>query len=487
MHYIPTADRQQFTFLQSLDDLVSAEHPVRIIDEIVESIIAANPEGFSIKGQSNVGRRAYSPNTMVKLYIYGYINGISSSRKLETETHRNIELIWLLGDLRPDFKTIADYRKDNGEQIKRLTIKFREFLRDRGFIKGKRVAVDGTKVKAYTNRDMITMEKIERRINTINNNIEDYLQRLMENDLKEDLMEQFGGEDGSEINQELVDKIAELEERVRELEEQKKYLEDNARERMSPADPDAELMLSRDGKIPSYNVQLMVDDEHKLIAGTLVTTAPNDSDQLVASLETLEEELAITPEEILADKGYGNFAAIEEVEGNEKTSCYIPIIKNHYAQDAIRFRHDKSRDEYKCSEGGRLVLRSRNKVKRGQIYDVYQGIECDKCRLREKCTSSPRGRILHRAQNESWRQAYLGKLKSPRGKANINRRKCLVEHPIGTLRYWMGKIPLLLRGKVKVAIEIDIYATAYNLKRLINIESHHKLRESIREYGWSLS
>ena len=171
MHCIKPADRQQFTFMQSLDDLVGPDTPVRVIDAIVDAIIEKNPEAFSAKGQSPLGRRAYNPGTFLKLYIYGYLNGISSSRKLEIEAHRNIELIWLLGNLRPDFKTIADYRKDNGDEIKLLTRRFREFLRDQGLIGGKRVGIDGTRVKANADRIILTDNKIERLIKSINEKI----------------------------------------------------------------------------------------------------------------------------------------------------------------------------------------------------------------------------------------------------------------------------------------------------------------------------
>ncbi|MBE9542481.1 MAG: transposase, partial [Proteobacteria bacterium] len=197
MHYIKAADRQQFTFIQVLDDLVGPDNPVRVIDTIVDAILEKNPQNFSDKGQSPLGRRAYSPGTFLKLYIYGYLNGISSSRKLETETHRNIELIWLLGNLKPDFKTIADYRKDNGKEIKLLTRRFREFLRDQGLIRGKTVGIDGTRVKANADRSMLTAKKIERRIKSINEKIEDYLGRLMENDKREDILDELDVEDGS--------------------------------------------------------------------------------------------------------------------------------------------------------------------------------------------------------------------------------------------------------------------------------------------------
>ena len=485
MHFIKPEDRQQFTFMQSLDDLVGLDNPVRVIDAIVDAIIERKPEDFSDKGQSPLGRRAYSPGTFLKLYVYGYLNGISSSRKLEIEAHRNIELIWLLGNLRPDFKTIADYRKDNGEEIKLLTRRFREFLRDQGFIRGKTVGIDGTRVKANADRSMLTARKIERRIKSINEKIEDYLGRLMENDKRDDILDELAAEDGSEINQELIDKIAELEERLRGLGEQKEILDKESRGEVSPSDPDARLMKSRDGKIPAYNIQLAVDDENKLITGSMVSTEPVDQGLLEPVLKNVKEELGIEPEEVLGDKGYASFTAIEKVESGGKTTCYIPLSKHKNDKNPIRFSYNEKKDEFICERGKSLALKTKNKFHHGQYMDVYQGIECEGCPVSTQCTSSKYGRIIQRPHNQSWREAYRQRLETVLGKSKVKLRKSLVEHPFGTIRSWMGKIPLLLRGREKVDTEINIYTTAYNIKRLISLKGSTELIEMINRYDWA--
>ena len=485
MHFIKAEDRQQFTFMQSLDDLVGPDNPVRVIDAIVDAIIERNPEDFSDKGQSPLGRRAYRPGTFLKLYIYGYLNGISSSRKLEIEAHRNIELIWLLGNLRPDFKTIADYRKDNGDEIKLLTRRFRQFLRDQGFIRGKTVGVDGTRVKANADRSMLTARKIERRVKSINEKIEDYLGRLMDNDKRDDILDQLDAEDGSEINQELIDKIAELEERLRSLGEQKETLNKESRGEVSPSDPDARLMKSRDGKIPAYNVQLVVDDKNKLITGSMVSTEPNDQELLEPVLKNVKEELGIEPEEVLGDKGYASFTAIEKVESSGRTTCYIPLSKHKNDKNPIRFSYNEKKDEFICEWGKSLPLKAKNKFHHGQYMDVYQGIECEGCPVSTQCTSSKYGRIIQRPHNQSWREAYRQRLEQTLGKSKVKLRKSLVEHPFGTIRYWMGKIPLLLRGREKVDTEINIYTTAYNIKRLISLKGSTELIEMINRYDWA--
>ena len=485
MHYINPEDRHQFRFMQTLDNLVASKHYVRLIDLIVEEVVTANPDQFSRKGQLPVGRKAYRPQTLLKLYIYGYLNSISSSRKLEKETHRNIEVIWLLGHLSPDHKTISNYRKDNGEQIKLVTRKFREFLRDHGYIKGKIVATDGTRVKANAARDMVTRKKILRRLEKLEVKLDDYLQKLAENDIREDVSEEFDEE--GVVNEDLINKICELQKKIEELERQKKELDTREVKQLSLSDPESRLMKSPDGMIPAYNVQLTVDATHQMIADSEVASDPVDQDLLEFMLKSLQEELNITPEISLTDKGYFSFTQIEKVEKNTPTKCYVPLPDKRSERKEIQFTYNASKDEYRCSQGKRLVLKHKDKNKRGQLYDVYQGVECEGCEKRAICTQSKYGRILHRAQNEAWRQRYRRRIKSPFGKRVLNLRKNLVEHPIVTIRYWMGKIPLLLRGSLKVSTEINLYTTAYNLRRLISITPFMDLMQIIEDYDWKIA
>jgi len=191
MHLIPPKDRYQTTFFTSLDSLVESNNPVRIIDAFVSMIIQNNPEKFQYRGLREVGRKAYSSSTYLKLFIYGYLNSIQSSRKLETETHRNIELKWLLGDLQPDHKSISDYRKHNSSQIKQIAIDFRRFLKSKGYIRRKKVAIDGTKVKAYSNRDMLTMKKIERRLSNLEMELDRYIEHLSRADIEDDIYDEI--------------------------------------------------------------------------------------------------------------------------------------------------------------------------------------------------------------------------------------------------------------------------------------------------------
>ena len=398
MHYIQPVDRTQFTFLQSLDDLVAPTHYVRLLDTLVDSVIEANPEAFTYKGQSHIGRRAYSPGTMLKLYLYGYLNGIKSSRRLERESHRNIEVIWLLGNLSPDHKSIADYRKDKGDSIKFITTEFRRFLKANGYIKGKLIAIDGTKVKASANRDMLTPEKIELRLKGLDKKIEDYLQLLMANDDHED---RFDDDFSGSGNEELLEKVAALSRKVEELEKSKQLLEKQSRSNLSPSDSDAQLMKSRDGMIPAYNVQTAVDEAHGMIAHSEVFTTPTDISLLEPMLTSLAEEMQIIPDAAVTDCGYEDMDQIQEIEDRQPTKCYV-ALKKQKKNSKISFSFDNKKNEYRCSQGKRLPLKQKNKLKRGKLCNVYQGIECEGCPLRSDCTTSKYGRIIHRYHNHDW-------------------------------------------------------------------------------------
>lgn len=485
MKYIEPADRNQFELMSSLDDLVSENHPVRIIDKIVDLIVSSDKQRFQKESQTEAGRPSYQDSTHIKLYLYGYFNGISSSRKLEVETYRNKEVIWLLGNLRPDHWTISNYRKENGDNIKYVTKKFREFLKDNGYIKLKTVAIDGSKVKAYTNREMLTVEKITRRLEGIDKKVEEYLSKIAENDSRDEAIEETGLDGIENINEKYLSKIAELQEQVEQLEKQKQILEQEGRKYISASDPEARLMKSRDGKIPAYNVQIAVDSENKMIADSEVVTDQTDLGQLPKVIESIKEELGQVPEEVIADKGYNTPDLIEAIEKKEEgLQIFVSQEMTSRDKEEIKFKYDEEKDEYECSEGKRLVLVQRNKKKNKSLANVYLGIQCEGCPLRGQCTSSKKGRILHRYTNQKWRDDYKTKMLSKLAKSKASIRKTIVEHPFGTIKYLMGKIPLLLRGLEKVKTEINIYTTVYNLKRLINIKPFEDLLMQIENYKW---
>jgi len=486
MHFVKPIDRNQSLLFSSLDAFVPRNHPVRIIDAIIGNIVKSNPGKFKYKGNNNVGRRAYSAETMLKLFLYGYLNSISSSRKLEVETHRNIELKWLLGNLQPDHKTIANYRKDNNQHIKLMTIEFRNFLKANNFIKGKTVVVDGSKVKANANREMLTIEKIERRLSNLDNNLKKYLDKLAEKDVCEDIADDENNNNKADsINDNLVEKIIMLKSKIEKLEKTKQKIEESGKKYFSTTDPDANLMRSRNGKIPAYNVQIATDSENHMIAESQVSISPTDKNELTPLLESLKENMGIEAEIASADKGYYNPKEIQKIEEILSTKCFIPWERIN--DNGISFDYIEDRDEYICFLGKPLVLKEKNKPRGKRVADVYQGTKCDDCPIRSKCTKAKNGRILHRYHDHAWCRSYKNRIKSNLGKEKIKERKNIVEHCFGTIKYWMGQIPIFLRGKEKVQTEINIYVTAYNLKRLINIENFDNLMKIINEYQWKIA
>ncbi len=507
MRFVQPADRTQFVMMNSLDDLVASDHPVRLIDSVVEQIVKSNPEEFGTdRVDSDPGRPAFSPQTLLKLFLYGYLINCRASRKLEAETKRNIELIWLLGTLSPDHWVIAQYRKLHGGQIRTATKAFRQFLHAHGYIRAKRVAVDGTKIRANARREMLTVEKIEKRLEHLDDQLEEYLSKLAENDIRDDLAEELetvrsndgpSGEGGSGASEHrhLIDKIVALEKQIEELNAHRETLHDSERRYLSPTDPDASLMKTGEGKRASYNVQSAVDEAHHMIAATEVVTDAVDAKALPGIVNAVTEELGVTPHEIIADKGYYTPDLIEQVEMETGTTCYIPPQSPTHDQEEepqasaspITFHYDQSTDRYTCSEGKPLVLRQKNMRSRSTVVNVYRGTECGACSLRSQCTTSATARSVFRYHNQPWRDQYHHRLKQRASRAIVALRKRIVEHPFGTIKLWGGKLPLLLRGRAKVAIEIDLYATAYNLRRLLQCAGIERVREQVASYSWKLA
>ena len=487
MSYIQPNSRIQLIMPSVIDDYVSLENSVRLIDAFVEKIVQIQPELLTDKGNTEVGRSAYKFSSLLKLYIYGFLNSISSSRKLEKETYRNMEVIWLLGNLQPDHKTISDFRKDNKESIRTVTLSFRKFLVNNGYISGIQVVTDGTKIKAYASRNTISLQGISRRMEQLEIQLEKYLTQLQDNDTVESVEEQLS-ELSSELGVEpaLLEKIAKLQEQVQSLEQQKQLLEKLGRDQLAPSDPEAKIMKSKEGFYPAYNVQSIVDTKHHMIAQLDVTDQPNDYHSLESNIEALKDQLGITPETVLADKGYANEDQIQSLETNG-TRCIVPFPEQAPDQkqiDAgITFEYDKKKDCFRCSKGQVLHLKDKKLIKRGKPYSRYQGKNCNECPLKSSCTKSKIGRVIYRRLDNEWLLKYKEKLKTKEFKEMILLRKNYVEHPFGTIKYWMGQIPLLLRGKQKVQVEIDLYSTCYNLKRLMNIESMDLLLLKIQNWG----
>ena len=489
MHYIQGTNRAEIILFPEVENWISKNNPVRLIDLIVEKTILSNPAEFIWKGTSDTGRKSYSPSILMKLFLYGYLNRIASSRRMEAETYRNLELMWLLNDLHPDHWTINEYRKNNKEQIRFVTIAFRNFLKTEGYIDGKEVATDGSKFKAYAAKEMLSLKNIEKRLEKINEKLDEYLEEFKTADTIDGLKEEFADNfEGAEINMALVDKIADLQDRVSKLELQKQQLKTAGKKYLAPNDPDANLMKSRDGKIPAYNGQTVVDKKNRMVAVAEIRTEHNDINQLLKNLGDLKEQLDIVPKLLNADTGYSNLKDIKEIEENTETKCYIPIPKNNKKESdekaGIQFTYDKEKDEYECSQGKTLKLIQKNKKHRDNFYNVYQCSDCDECPLKKQCTTSKVGRTVRRNNIQDWITKYRERMLETKSKDKIKERKTIAEHPFGTIKWIMGKFHFLLTRKEKVQIELDLYATAYNFKRLINIDNMELLLQKVEKHTW---
>jgi len=485
MSYIKGQNRDQILMPISLNDSIPSDHYIRILDVFVDQMVSNNSEIEFSKGKKRVGRSAYPFEVLMKLYIYGFINKISSSRDLELETHRNIEVMFLLEGLKPDHKTISDFRKDNSDSIRTFTIAFRKFLTKEKYISGKLMATDGTKLKANTSRNSLSLEKINNKLIYCESELTKYLEQIENNDILEQLEEDIANlSEKSKVDDSLLKKVVALEKEVARLERIKNELETRDLESIYPSDPEAKTMKDKSGFMPGYNVQSTVDAEHHMIVQMDVTDKQNDIDCLEDNVNAVKEQVGLTPETLIADTGYGNEDQLKELIENQKMNVVVPIQeygnqKKLKKKEGITFNYNEEEDCFYCSEGKKLK-KIRNYVKyKGKAYKKYQGKECEGCSKKSKCTKSKIGRIISKRIDDQFITNYKAFLESKENKELIKKRKTIVEHHHGTIKNWLGQIPLKLRGKEKVQIEIDLISTAYNFKRLINIEPFEKLMQKL--------
>lgn len=483
MHYKERQNREQLMML-SYDIMVSQDNPVRLIDLMCKKFVSDNPLRNEWKGNKNDGRKSYPPDSMLSLLVYGYFNGTSSSRKLERETYRNIEVLWLMEGLQPDHWTICEFRRTNEELIKDFLNTFRQFLLESTYATGEKLVFDGTKVKAYAKREMLTSKSIREKLENIDKSISEYLVKLESNDNNDNELEKTRAE-----IKELKEKIEKLEKSKSKLENLDKELTKRGKKHIAPNDKDAVLVKGRDGKIPGYNVQAGVEPKGHFIMTDKVTTDVNDLNHLEGCVESATTELGVSLKEVSADKGYGNTTQILEIEENGKTQCYVPLQETYREREeknGIKFEYDKNSDIYTCPQGKRLQLLVKNRKLHGAVYNVYKCHECDNCPIRKKCTQSKTGRVVNRNINQEKIDRYKQKLESSYAKEKINERKQVVEHPFGTIKWLMGKFNFLLTGKEKAQIEFDLYSTAYNIKRLMNCAPTTELVTKMIKYNWTM-
>lgn len=466
---------QEILFPPKIDDYVGEENLVRFIEAFV-SMLNLIELGFTHAEPKATGRPSYNPADLLKLYIYGYLNCIRSSRKLEKECLRNIEVMWLLKKLAPDHKTIADFRKNNAGAIKKVFKQFVFFCKELGLYGGEVVGIDGSKFKAVNSKKRnFNEDKLVKKLKDIEEKIEAYLKELEENDKEESSVKQPDARD-------IKEKIRQFEKRKSEYQELLKKLEENEETQVSLTDPDSRLMFNNQKFDVCYNVQTSIDDKNKLIVDYEVTNDATDMDQLNEMASRAKEVLEVESLEVLADKGYYNPDEIKKCIDNNM----IPYVPEHKPKQSEEksvpiprfydrdFKYDAGRDVYICPQGNELTFGVMSK-RRGKMMKKYRSDSCSGCEFRSKCTGNRNRRVIFRWEHEEILDDMRQRVKDDGEVAK--KRNCLCEHPFGTIKRGLNQGYLLLKGLKKVGGEIGLTMLVYNIRRVINILGVRKLME----------
>jgi transposase len=479
--FIEGESRQQVTLLpECLDDYIGEDSPVRVVDVFVDELDLQSL-GFQGVTPAATGRPSYHPASLLKLYIYGYLNRIQSSRRLEREAQRNVELMWLTGRLAPDFKTIADFRHDNGPGICNVCKRFVGMCRELRLFSQAIVAIDGSKFKAVNSRDRnVTAGKIDARQRQIEQSIQRYL----------DALETADRTQPAEVEaktERLQEKIKKLREQMRQLDGTKEELKSEPDGQRSLTDPDSRSMNSQatGSGLVGYNVQSVVDARHHLIVAHEVTNSGNDRGQLSKMAKAAREAMGKAKLQALADRGYFNGTELKACEDAGITT-YVPKPMTSNAKAEGRF--DKSDfiyiakdDEYLCPAGERAMFRFSTFEKRSGLQArLYWTSACPKCPTKEKCTTSDYRRI-RRWEHEKVLERVQQRL--DRKPVAMTLRRCTVEHVFGTLKYWMGATHFLTKTLPHVSTEMSLHVLAYNMKRVIAILGIAKTMKAMRLMG----
>lgn len=476
MGYIEGVDRHQVVlFPESLDDYVAADSTVRVIDEFVAGLDLATL-GFTRAVPATEGRPGYDPRAMLALYIYGYLNRTRSSRRLEAETHRNLEVIWLMRKLRPDHKTIAEFRRVEAKALKQVTRSFLMLCRELELLDGTLVLIDGTKLRALNNRERnYTTSRTSRLLRQVEASIAKYLGDLDRQDRQEE------GTSGP-TDPELPRKLEALRARQKELQAIQEQIERTG-EQVSRTDPDSRRMMVRGSVEVCYNAQIAVDSKHALIVAHEVTNAGNDQEQLGPMALAAKEALGVEHLEVAADSGYHSPAQIALCEANGITPYVPEPLTSKNAKAGLftkeEFIYSESRDAYSCPAGHWLERRSHSRTKTGRILGYYSNPPaCRSCSMRVQCTRDQTARRIVRRPEEAQVGAMRKRL-AERPELMV-RRKAVVEHPFGTLKRGMDMGHFLLKGLDGVGAEFSLAVLAYDLKRIINLLGAKCLLEVLR-------
>jgi transposase len=473
MNHRAGLDRAQtLLFPERLEDYITAENPVRFLDAFVGSL-DLHALGFARARCADTGRPPYDPAALLKLYLYGYLHRVRSSRLLEAECHRNVEVLWLLGKLTPDFKTIADFRKDNLNPLKAVARQFTLLCRKLELFGGELLAVDGSKFRAVNSRDQnFNAARLQELIDRADARLAEYLQQLDATDAAEP-------KTASLTRNELAAKIAALQEKQDWHKELLGQL-DEEQKQISATDPDTRKMPTAHGRMVGYNAQIAVDAKHKLIAADDVTNDVTDLGQLADVALAAKENLAIEQAEVLADTGYYNASEVSRCVEQGLTP-FIPkadtsanTARGLYGKS--QFPYDGAKDVYHCPAGSELTYRF-STYELGRELKYYRAKGCKDCPLKSQCTRNQQNRTITREANEHLMEAMAERMRQQPEKFKL--RKQLAEHPFGTLKRYFGYTHFLLKGLEKVRTEWSLTTLSYNLKRVLNLVSFEKLMAAV--------
>jgi len=475
--FIEGVSRSQSTlFPERLDDFIGDDNPVRVIDAFVDQLDLLGL-GFGRAEPEATGRPGYHPSVLLKLYIYGYLNRVQSSRRLEREAGRNVEVMWLTGRLVPDHKTIADFRKDNGKAIRRVCAQFVQLCRQLGLLAAASVAIDGSKFKAVNNRDRnFTAAKMERRLLQIEDSVARYLHQLDSADRQEP------SEALATKTERLKEKIARLRQEMARLEGCKARMLATSDKQISLTDPDARSMATsgRGSGVVGYNVQASVETDHHLIVAHEVTNEGSDRSQLSPMSKKTKAVLEVEKLDVVADRGY--FSSLE-ILACDRADITVTLPKPQTSGSRAKgmftrqdFRYVAEDDMYICPAGERLTYRYTNE-ERGLILRRYWTNVCQACAIKDKCTTGKERRVA-RWEHEHLLEAVQRRLDENPEK--MRQRRETVEHPFGTIKMWMGATHFLMKRLKNVRTEMALSVLAYNLTRVMNIIGIRPLMDAIR-------
>jgi len=473
--FIEGESRAQATlFPERLDDYITESNPVRVIDAFVDELDLGSLSFKTVP--EDTGRPPYHPATLLKIYIYGYLNRIQSSRRLEREAQRNVELMWLTERLAPDFKTIADFRKDNGKAIQKVCREFVLICRKLKLFTEAFVAIDGSKFKAVNNRDRnFTKAKMKRRLQQIDESIARYLSQMASADRQDT-------QASKKTSERLEDKISKLKKEVKRLAALEKDMLSTPDQQVSLTDPDARSMATsgRGTGMVGYNVQTAVDTKHHLIVAHEVTNIGNDRNQLTNMAKQARAAMHTKDLTVVADRGYFKSKEILSChEAGITANVLKPETSGKRAKGLFRrqdFRYVPEKDEYRCPANERLIWRMTSEQD-GLMVHRYWSSNCHACALKSQCTTGKERRVT-RWEHEAILEAMQNRLDCDPDIMRVRRQT--VEHPYGTLKAWMGSTHFQMKRLKHVSTEMSLHVLAYNLKRVMNILGVKPLIQAIQ-------